>query len=207
MKIGIMGGSFHPIHMGHLMMSEYIRSTLDIRKVIFIPTGTPPHKQEFTVEGDHRLSMVELATLHNPHFFVSDIEIKRKGTSYSVDTVRELMKIYPEDEFYFFLGSDIILDLKGWKKFDKLAQYTKFVVAIRPGFEKITLEKIEEEVAYLSETYGAEFQIMETPRYEISSTDLRSRIRNNKSVNYLIPESVIHYINKHHLYEEIHDED
>lgn len=202
-----MGGSFHPIHMGHLMMSEYIRSTLGIKKVIFIPTGIPPHKEDFSVSGDHRMAMVELATLHNPHFFVSDIEIKRKGTSYSVDTVRELMKIYPEDEFYFFLGSDIILDLKDWKKFDKLAQYTKFVVAIRPGFEKITLETIKEEVEFLSETYGAQFQIIETPRYEISSTDLRNRIRNQRSVNYLIPGSVIHYINKHQLYEETPDED
>ena len=111
-KIGIMGGSFDPIHMGHLMMSEYVRSELDLDEVLFVPTGNPPHKQIGILEAEKRLEMVKIAIADNPHFTVSDLEVQKKGISYSVDTVLELKALHPEDEFYFLIGSDLLPQLK-----------------------------------------------------------------------------------------------
>ncbi|MDO5037198.1 MAG: nicotinate-nucleotide adenylyltransferase [Tissierellia bacterium] len=202
MKIGVMGGSFNPIHMGHLMMSEYIRSELDIDKVFFIPTGKAPHKDKYVVSGEARYRMVDLACRDNPHFHPLDIEVKNPQISYSVDTINYLKEAYPEDDFYFFLGSDILKDLKSWKKFDQLAELTKFAVAIRPGFERITIEEVHEEISYLKETFGAQVSLLETPRFEISSTDLRDRLAKDKSVRYLIPDPIILYIQEKGFYKE-----
>lgn len=200
MKVGIMGGSFNPIHMGHLMMSEYIRSTLKIDHVLFVPTGNAPHKDDYQVSAEERLNMVKIATADNPYFYVSDIEVNRTGTSYSVDTLTQLNKLYPVDQFYFFLGSDIIFDLKNWKKFNELAKITEFAMAIRPGFEQISLEDVYDEIDFLSKEYGATIHVVETPRYEISSTDLRERLGKNYSVKYLIPDPIIEYIKKNNFY-------
>ncbi|MDO5301319.1 MAG: nicotinate-nucleotide adenylyltransferase [Tissierellia bacterium] len=201
MKVGIMGGSFNPIHMGHLMMSEYVRDELGLDEVLFVPTGNPPHKALRDVPDEERLQMVRLSIDDNPHFTISDIEIRNPHITYSVDTLGLLHEAYPQGtQFYFLLGSDIILDLKKWKKFDELAALTDFVVTLRPGFEKITMEEIETEARLLGEQFGAKVTILHAPRYEISSTDLRSRLREKKSVKYLIPDSVIDYIEEMELY-------
>lgn len=202
MKIGIMGGSFNPIHLGHLMMSEYLREDLNLDKVLFIPTGKAPHKDYYEADEWERLKMVELAVENNLYFDALDIEVRNTGISYSVDTLYKLSKLFPKSEFYFFLGSDILLDLKGWKKFEELAKLCKFACAVRPGFEKISLDIMNREVEYLKSHYGAELYIVETPRYEISSTDLRQRLQEKKSVKYLIPEKVFNYIKEKKLYGE-----
>ncbi|MCD1146922.1 nicotinate-nucleotide adenylyltransferase [Peptoniphilus sp. KCTC 25270] len=204
MKIGIMGGSFNPIHLGHLMMSEYIREDLDLDRVLFIPTGDAPHKEYENVRDYDRYAMVKLAIEDNPKFFVSDIEMKREGKSYSVDTLNELKKENPEGEFYFFLGSDILMDLKKWKKFGDLAKLCTFVCAIRPGFEAISEEVAKNEISYLKEMYNADVILLHTPRYEISSTDLRNRMELDISVRYLITKPVIQYIKEHDLYGGYH---
>lgn len=200
MKIGIMGGSFNPIHMGHLMMSEYLREELKLEKVLFIPTGKAPHKDHYDADELDRLKMVELAVKNNDYFEACDIEVKNKEISYSVETLRKLHEKYKEAEFYFFLGSDILLDLKGWKRFGELSSLCNFACAIRPGFEKISLEVMKSEINYLNNIFKANIHIVETPRYEISSTDLRERLKEEKSVKYLIPESIIEYINDNKLY-------
>ncbi len=190
-KIGIMGGSFDPIHMGHLMMSEYVRSELDLDEVLFMPTGNPPHKQIGILEAEKRLEMVKIAIADNPHFTVSDLEVQKKGISYSVDTVLELKALHPEDEFYFLIGSDLLPQLKSWKRFDELATEIEFVLSIRPGFDTITKEDMVHEIADLKEDYGARVTVIETPLYEISSTQIRQRIRDHRSVRYLVKQEVI----------------
>lgn len=190
-KIGIMGGSFDPIHMGHLMMSEYVRSELDLDEVLFVPTGNPPHKQIGLLEAEKRLEMVKIAIADNPHFTVSDLEVQKKGISYSVDTVLELKSLHPEDEFYFLIGSDLLPQLKSWKRFDELATEIEFVLSIRPGFDTITKEDMVHEIADLKEDYGARVTVIETPLYEISSTQIRQRIRDHRSVRYLVKQEVI----------------
>lgn len=190
-KIGIMGGSFDPIHMGHLMMSEYVRSELDLDEVLFVPTGNPPHKQIGILEAEKRLEMVKVAIADNPHFTVSDLEVQKKGISYSVDTVLELKALHPEDEFYFLIGSDLLPQLKSWKRFDELATEIEFVLSIRPGFDTITKEDMVHEIADLKEDYGARVTVIETPLYEISSTQIRQRIRDHRSVRYLVKQEVI----------------
>ena len=121
MKYGIMGGTFNPIHMGHLMIAEYLSEQMNIDKVIFLPTGNPPHKDHLKVDALHRFNMTYLAIMDNPKFIISDIETKRAGFSYTVDTLNELKSLYKGD-FYFFLGSDTVFLLKLWKNFDQVAK-------------------------------------------------------------------------------------
>lgn len=200
MKIGIMGGSFNPIHMGHLMMSEYMRAHLGLNKVLFIPTGNAPHKRDYSVTAKERLKMVDLAVAGNYYFETSDLEVTKTTTTYSVDTLLALKAIYPDAEFYFFLGSDILQDLKTWERFGDLAGLTQFAVAVRPGDGAITKEAIREEIRYLKTTYNANVVLIDTPLLEISSTTLRNRIRQGKSVKYFIPDNVMAYIRKKRFY-------
>ncbi len=200
MKIGIMGGSFNPIHMGHLMMCEYMRSELGLHKVLFIPTGNAPHKRNYSVAAEDRLTMVEIAVADHPYFEVSPLEVMENKTTYSVDTLRKLKEEYPEGEFYFFLGSDILQDLKTWKLFGELAKLTHFAVAVRPGSELKTGDSIRKEIHLLREKYGASIVLIDTPLLEISSTGLRNRIRQGKSVKYFVPDHVMTYIQKKGFY-------
>ncbi|VFB15828.1 Nicotinate-nucleotide adenylyltransferase [Urinicoccus massiliensis] len=199
-RYGIMGGSFNPIHMGHLMMSEYVRVELDLDEIIFIPTGNPPHKQKGLLDARDRLDMVKMAIRDNPHFSVSDMEIRRRGISYSVDTVQALKKAYPQDEFYFLIGLDILPDLRGWERFDELAKELEFALAIRPGFDSMNKEKMVWEINTLKEQFQAEIVVVETPLYEISSTDIRRRIREGKSIRYLVKEEIRQRIQENGYY-------
>lgn len=199
-RYGIMGGSFNPIHMGHLMMSEYVRVELDLDEIIFIPTGNPPHKQTGILDAENRLEMVKKATKDNPHFTVSDIEVKRQGISYSVDTVLALKERYPEDEFYFLIGLDILPDLRGWRRFDELAKEIEFALSIRPGYDTMTKDQMVWHINTLKEQFQAEIIVVETPLYEISSTDIRRRIREGKSIRYLVKPEVIQTIEKNGYY-------
>ena len=144
--------------------------------------------------------MVELAVADNDYFDTSDLEVMQTETTYSVDTVSALKKIYTGAEFYFFLGSDILQDLKTWKRFDALAKLTQFAVATRPGDGAMTKEAIREEIRYLKTTYDADIVLIDTPLLEISSTTLRNRIRQGMSVKYFISDSVMTYIRKKRFY-------
>lgn len=192
---GIMGGTFNPIHVGHLMISEYIRQNYNLDEVIFVPTGNPPHKK--TEDAQLRYDMVNLAISENPNFSISDIELKRKGISYTIDTILELKQQY-QGKLYFIIGSDTIFQLKTWKKIDQLFKEVEFICAIRPDYVSSEILKIE--LQYLSNKYGAKINIIDTPMYEISSTDLRNRLKERKSVKYLVPDSVIDYIYTRNLY-------
>ena len=196
-KYGIFGGSFNPIHYGHLMICEYIKEEMGLDKVIFIPTGNPPHK-EIEVSAEDRYEMVRLAISPNPDFEISDIETTRIDLSYTVDTIRELKKIYKEEKLYFLIGLDSLFQLKTWKKIDDLSQEIEFVVALRPGY--IDKEEINREIDFLRDNFGTKINLIKTPLYEISSTDLRDRIHQGKSLRYLIPKKVLDYIEESGFY-------
>ncbi len=197
MKIGLMGGTFNPIHMGHLIISEFLRITFPLDKVIFIPSGNPPHKNNDIAESNHRMSMVNLATSQNPFFEVSSIELKRTGKSYTIDTIKEIKDIYPNDQLYFIIGSDSLLDLTSWKDFESLISKTNFLICGRPeNTEESILNKIDE----LTKEYNSNIIYIKGPLIEISSTLIRDRIKDQKSIKYLVTGEVEEYIYKNNLY-------
>ncbi len=187
MKIGILGGTFNPIHIGHLILADEVREKLSLDKVIFVPTYIPPHKQNSEVAAaDERLRMVKAAIKGNKFFKTSDIEIKRKGPSYTVDTMEALNKKFPGEELYFITGSDLLKYLDEWKDFQELLRLVKFVVATRPGYP---LEKIPSYVQRIS-----------IRAVDVSAFEIRQCIKESKSFRYLVPEAVFEYINKKKLY-------
>ncbi len=195
-RYGIIGGTFNPIHYGHLMISEIIREEMDLEKIIFIPTGNPPHKNDI-LSADVRFEMTNIAVKSNKYFTVSDIESKKKFVSYSVDTVTELSQII-DGKLYFIIGSDTLFQLKTWKKFEELAKIVEFVVAMRPSYMSTKL--LELELDYLSFKYEAKINVVEIPLYEISSTLIRNRLALGQSVKYLIPDELIEFIEEKGLY-------
>ncbi|WP_207736376.1 nicotinate-nucleotide adenylyltransferase [Fusibacter ferrireducens] len=198
-KIGIMGGTFDPIHYGHLMLAEQIRASYSLDQIVFIPVGNAPHKQEHKpTDKMHRYMMTMLATASNPHFTVSDIEIKKEVITYAIDTIKELRVLYNTPvELYFITGADAIILLDTWKSYKELVKYVKFIGASRPGVDEHVLkEKIEE----LSLELGAHIELCSVPALAISSTDIRNRVCEGKSIKYLLPETVENYICKEKLY-------
>ena len=193
---GIMGGTFNPIHLGHLMISEYIRDEIKLDKIIFVPTGNPPHKSDL-LDAEIRYEMTKMAIEGNENFMVSDIETKRQGVSYTVDTVNQLSEQL-DAELSFIIGSDTLFQLKTWKRFDELAKQIEFICAIRP--EYMATKILSSELIYLNQKYGARIKIIKTPQYMISSTDLRNRIKYGKSLKYLLPDKLIEYIYERRLY-------
>lgn len=187
MKIGILGGTFNPIHVGHLILAEETRQKLNLSKIIFVPSFLPPHKEANSIlSAKHRYKMVELAIKKNKFFQVSDIEIKRENKSYTIDTLRQLKREYPKSVLFFIIGSDIIKDLSKWQDIKEVEQLAKFVIATRPGYP---LEGVPEDIM------PVHIQALDISAYEI-----RRRIKNNLSIRYLVPEEVRQYILRRRLY-------
>ncbi|TJX14765.1 nicotinate-nucleotide adenylyltransferase [Tissierella creatinini] len=198
MKIGLMGGTFNPIHLGHLLISEHIRMEAHLDKVLFIPSGHPPHKYESEVASAlHRYNMALLATENNPYFEVSTIEIDREGNTYTIDTIEELKRKYPDDEFYFIIGGDTISELTKWKSPSILLQTLSFIVIGRSGIDK---EWILKKIKGYEEKYNASMHYIDAPIIEISSTTIRHNLKNGKSVKYMVKTKVEEYIIIHNLY-------
>jgi nicotinate-nucleotide adenylyltransferase len=195
-RIGIMGGTFDPVHYGHLVTAEAARNEFSLDKVIFIPTGSPPHKRQTKYsEGTHRLAMTSLAIASNPHFILCPIEMQRHGYSYSVDTVASLKLEYgPDTAIFFIAGADAVLDIPTWHDADSLMGLCRFIAATRPGFDLTSLNK-------LPTTWREKIEVMSIPALDISSTDIRNRVRQGKSIKYLLPEGVEEYIYTKRLYE------
>lgn len=198
-KIGIMGGTFDPIHNGHLVLAEQIRTQFKLEKVIFIPAGNPPHKQDQNItDSNHRYFMTVLATITNPCFEVSKIEIEDNKISYTVDTIRKLKNSLTGDkELYFITGADALYELDTWKDLEDLLDMCNFIAATRPGIEE---EKLRARIDYFNEKYNADIVVTPVPALAISSTDIRERIRDGRSIKYILPESVEYYITKNGLY-------
>lgn len=197
MKLGIMGGSFNPIHNAHLATAEFIRDKYGLDKVVFMPTGDPPHKQ-IILDKKHRYNMVVLSTFKNDDFFVSDFEISSEGgKSYTIDTLKHIEETYPNEEIYFITGSDAVNQMESWKDYKENFRYAKFIAAIRPG---IDLLETQENIERFRNDYSADIEMVYVPSLEISSTYIRSRLKSGKSIKYLVPSRVEEYINNYNLY-------
>lgn len=196
---GIMGGTFNPIHYGHLLMCEAIREEFGLKKILFIPAQNPPHKSlDGVLEGTDRLNMVKLAIEGNPFFDVSTLELERSGLSYTVDTLKLLKEALGEDEqLLLIIGADSLVQLPSWKAFRGILELAALIVAKRPD----TLNhELEWSAHALRNYYGAKLFISEAPAYDFSSTAIRERIKNGLSIHYMVPEKVEHYIRINRLY-------
>ena len=199
-RLGLMGGTFDPIHQGHLVTAEEVRVWFGLDKVIFVPSGQPPHKTEKHITAkEKRLLMTELATVTNPFFEVSTVELNREGYSYSADTVSYFRSIMDVDsELFFITGGDAILEILTWKKLDELFAGCSFVAATRPGFQSRAITEWLEK--NLKPDFLEKVMTIEVPAMAISSTDIRNRVSLGRTIKYLVPETVEQYIYKHGLY-------
>lgn len=198
MKIGIMGGTFDPIHHGHLIAAEYARESMKLDRIIFLPSGMHPFKNNKNITNSQtRVKMTELAISSNPYFEISLIGVNRKDTSYTIDDIRDLKVKYPNDELYFIIGSDIIYEIEKWKEFNKLTKLCKFVLFDRWGKEE---EHINKKIEELEAIYKLNIEKVGSPLINISSTDIRNRRREGYSIKYMVPESVENYIIKYGIY-------
>lgn len=197
-KIGIMGGTFDPIHTGHLVIAEAVRIEYGLEKVLFIPAANPPHKQNSRViPSMHRYIMAVMATDSNPYFSVSPIEIERSGLSYTIDTVLALIEQYGDKtEFYFIIGADAVQELTTWRNIDHLLDLCYFIAATRPGC-KCSIDDVIKSFGIKGQQH---IHRLATPELQISSTDIRERVRQGRSIKYIVPESVESYILKEGLY-------
>lgn len=198
-KIGIMGGTFDPIHYGHLYIAESARYKYGLEKVLFIPAGKPVHKTRNNItDAMHRTEMVRRAIQSNPFFELSTLEVERTGPTYAVDTLEELHKMSDGDlEFYYITGADAILDILTWKDVIRVFQLCKFIGLTRPGF---SLEGMMEILDRLSEEQRAKISFYETAGLTVSSTEIRNLVADGAPIKYLVPESVEKYIIENKLY-------
>ena len=198
-RIGIMGGTFDPIHYGHLRAADEAHAAFGLSEVIFVPTGQPPHKTgERVSSADKRFMMTVLATVDCPYFSVSRIEIDKTGKSYTIDTLRQLKSLpeYLDTEFYFITGLDAVLDIVSWKNPEEIMSLCKFVAVSRHGYTHTRMEELPEDLR-------SAIIPLEIPLLAISSTGLRERVRKERSIRFLVPPSVEHFIRKYSLYKDI----
>ena len=224
MVVGIFGGTFNPIHFGHLIIAEEVRMRLRLEEIIFIPSLIPPHKPDAELlsnkdrlscsfEGkilsaEHRYTMINLALKDNPCFKVSSLELERPGRSYTINTLRQLSKECPQDKFVFIIGSDCLSELDAWKDIDALFKLTQFAVVPRPGCkinpsplkESSTCPLLQGERIKVRGN-KKDVQIVNIPMIDISSSDIRKRCKEGRSIRYLVPEAVRGYIVAQELYQ------
>src|SRR3972149_2726855 len=229
MRIGVMGGTSHPIHLGHLRAAEEIYWAFALDHIIFVPAARPPHKADQDVAAPiHRYEMVSLATVFSPYFSVSPIEISRPGRSYSVETLRELLKLYgPEPHLWFIMGVDTFLEMSTWKEAAQILRLAQVVVTARPGWRLDEVEKTltprqrrqlgSPQFKYLKIAEGTPdpsrrgpvrgpvpglFLLGEVVSLDISSTEIRQLVEEGRSIRFLVPDTVAAYMSKNRLYQE-----
>ncbi|WP_080874674.1 nicotinate-nucleotide adenylyltransferase [Oceanobacillus timonensis] len=184
-KIGILGGTFNPPHIGHLWIAEEVRIRKQLDEIWFIPTSTPPHKETEVLDAAHRLEMLRLAIQDNPHFQVNALELEREGKSYTYDTVQELTTNYSEVDFRFIIGGDMVAYLPKWNRINELVQMIHFIGVSRPGYTLETPYAVER---------------LEIHPLDISSTFIRNRLEEGEKVRYLLPDDVMNYIKENRIY-------
>ncbi|MGP7961234.1 nicotinate-nucleotide adenylyltransferase [Sanguibacter sp. A247] len=189
-RLGVMGGTFDPVHNGHLVAASEVASRFELDEVVFVPTGRPTFKQDVRVtEPEHRYLMTVVATASNPRFTVSRVDIDRPGLTYTIDTLRDLHAQRPDADLFFISGADAIAQITSWKDVDELFELAHFVAVTRPG-HVLELEGLD----------ASRVSAVEIPALAISSTDCRERAREGRPVWYLVPDGVVQHIQKHRLY-------
>lgn len=197
-KIGILGGTFNPIHWGHLLLAEWARDALAFDEVWFIPTGHSYMKADDNVlPGEERFHMVKLALEGCSYFRCLDLEIRRQGCSYSYETLEQLKNMYPSDDFYFIVGADCLFSIENWKCAERIFQSCTLTAAIR---DKTSWDEMENKRAELERKFRGKILLMPFVSLSVSSTELRQRIRERKTVRYLVPDKVIKYIEEKGFY-------
>jgi len=197
-RLGILGGTFDPVHVGHLALAEAARTAFGLDRVLFIPAAVPPHKPGGAVAAaEERLAMVRRAVDAAPYFAVSEVELERQGPSYTVDTLADLQQRHPGAELYFITGADEVLALDTWHDPQRLLQLARFIAATRPGFDLSRLAQME---SRLGPVARGRLLPLEWLELGLSSTDLRRLLSEGRSVRYLVPERVVEYIEERRLY-------
>lgn len=197
-KIGIMGGTFDPIHVGHLMLAEQAYDKFGLDKVLIMPTGNPPHKDNsVSALTKHRVQMARLAIENNKHFELSLVEVERSGYTYTYETLEELTRTNPDVDYYFIIGADSLLDFDKWKEPSKICQSTTLLVATRYNLSTKELDRQIDEVTH---KYNANIHSLETPNIDISSKLIRTLVSTGKSIKYYVTNDVERYIYKNNLY-------
>lgn len=197
-NIGIMGGTFDPVHYGHLILAQQAKEILELEKVLFVTAASPPHKAGKTVtSASDRHEMVKLAIMDNKSFEPSDVELRRKGVSYTVLTLEQMAKERPNDRLFLLLGADEAKIYTEWYRPERIADLAQVVVANRPGLE------VDDVLSSLPKDLSDKIVSLKIPGVDISSSDIRARVASGKSIKYLVPPSVAHFIGLRGLYREI----
>ena len=199
-KVGIIGGTFNPIHTGHLILAEAAYEAFDLDEVLFVPTGISNLKDpSIILDKKTRIALTGEAIGENPHFALSTIETDRPGTSYTYETLELLNKEYPNSEYYLIIGADSLFQLEEWKRPADIMKNAVILAAKRKG---ATTQELLDRIDELKEKYDADIRLLPCTYIDISSTEIRERIKNGKSIRYLVPAVTEKYIKKHHLYED-----
>ncbi len=199
MRIGIFGGTFNPPHLGHLLLASEVREKAELDRLIFMPCAVPPHKACATIpDGYHRLNMVKLAIGDNPCFEVSDMEIEAGGKSYTAKTLERMEKIYPNDRLCLVVGADSLCDMEKWFCPEEIFKRAEIIVAMRGGMREAELNAA---IDFFRQKYNADITKISMKAIEMSSSDIRQRISENKTIKYMVSDQVIDYICKNRIYE------
>ncbi len=198
--LGLIGGTFDPVHFGHLIAAENSRSEFDLDRVIFIPAERPPHKEgEAVLDSHRRLQMVKLAIENNPAFEISTLEQERQGPSYTIDTVEYFRSRFPDTQVFFIMGMDSLLMFDTWRDYERLAGLCRFIVVTRPGY---VMDAGNPALARLPARLWDNLSLLEIPGMDISSSDIRRRVRWGFPIKYMVPAAVETYIKENRLYEK-----
>ena len=193
-----MGGTFNPIHNGHLLLAESAYYQFDLDEVLIMPTKNPYYKNiSSSVKEEDRVNMVCLAIEDNDHFILSTEELNRDGTTYTVETLQNLTRANPDNEYYFIMGADSLYHIESWKDTEEILKLAIILVADRDGGNSSSLKS---QIAYIMDKYEADIRLLNSPYLEISSHDIRKRVREGQSIRYLLPRQVADYIRKHKIY-------
>lgn len=205
MKIGIMGGTFDPIHIGHLLLGEFAYEDFGLDEIWFLPNGNPPHKEtaDTGTSLEHRIEMIRKAIEGVPHFRLNLHEANTEEHSYTYRTMQEFNQMFPEHEFYFILGADSLFSIEQWKYFREIFPTCTILAAMRDDKDAWEMQR---QILYLTEKYGARIRLLQAPLLEISSTVIRDRASRDLGVRYMVPDSVAEYIRTNHLYKKKEDD-
>lgn len=199
-KLGIMGGTFDPVHYGHMVIAECARHEFQLDRVVFVPSGQPAHKKGYFITGaEDRYRMVELAVAGNPHFTISREELDRAGPTYAVDTLKNFRQLFgSQTELFFITGADAIVEILTWKRVDEVMGLCSFIAATRPGY---SLPQLNSAIGLLPPDFQNKIFTFEIPGIAVSSTDIRQRVKMGQPVKYLLPETVEKYIFENKIYD------